>query len=564
MSKNPKVIIGKGNPVTLKKYIAQGGEGSVFEHKGMACKIYHDKNSMIPDQKILELKDITLSNVLAPKDIIYDPKSKKAIGFSMPFIRNTEYLVRLFSRKFKKDHNITPEMIVELVKNMQETLSGLHKEKIVVGDYNEMNFLTDNKYTKTYNIDVDSYQTPTFPCTAIMDSVRDRTLPFGKFEKTSDWFSWAVVTFQLYTGIHPYKGRHPDYNQSDLDARMTNCISVFDSKVKMPKVCSDFSIIPKAQLNWYKEVFDKKDRSVPPLPDGAVFFGSYVPIIVADAGGLNIDLIHDYQSHIINVYHYNGDRYVVTRKGIYKRDKEIFKFMETPKNILLGNLLGVEPVIAIQSGNFVGFFDLNRNSLGKVASDEFMTCNGSIYTMRNGDLIESYFERIGEHCKILHLTKAVSTVVDSSKMFTGVVFQDIFGKAKLSIPFEHYKCANINVPELDGYRIIDAKRIGRFCIAIGEKNRKFDRIILYFNKDFTSYEFRGDTDINYRSVNLTVTQKGMAMTIKDDDTLEMFYDIKSGSKEITDCPVESGMPLYDAITNVLFVNDSKLQSIKTS
>ena len=49
MAKNPKVLIGgKGKPVTLKKYIAQGGEGSVFEHNGMACKIYHDPKDMIP------------------------------------------------------------------------------------------------------------------------------------------------------------------------------------------------------------------------------------------------------------------------------------------------------------------------------------------------------------------------------------------------------------------------------------------------------------------------------------------------------------------------------------
>jgi len=561
MPNNPKVIIGKGSAVTLKKYIAQGGEGSVFEHNGMACKIYHNSKSMIPEQKILELKNITLDNVLGPKEIIFDAKSKKAIGFAMPFVSNTEYLVRIFSRKFKNDHNISPEMVVNLVKNMQETLAALHKETIIVGDYNEMNFLTDNRYQVTYNIDVDSYQTKSFPCTAIMDSVRDRTLPFGKFEESSDWFSWAIVTFQLYTGIHPYKGRHPDFNASDLDGRMTNCVSVFDSKIKMPKACKDFSIIPKAQLEWYKKVFDKKERSIPPLADGAAFFGSYVPIIVANSGGLIVDLVHNYQDHIINVYHYNGDRYVITHKGIYKKEKEIFKFMQTPKSIQLGNILGEEPIIALKSRGMVAFYDINRTELGKIASDEYMTCNGSIYTMKNGDLIENHFSKLG---KTVHLTKAVATVVSASKMFQGIVFQDIFGKAKLSIPYEHKKCANVNVPELDGYRIIDAKRIGRFCIAIGEKNGKFDRIILYFNNEFTSYESRGDSDISYRSVNLTVTQKGMAMTIKDDDTLEMFYDIKSGSKEITDCPVESGMSLYDGISNVLFVNDSKLQRIKTT
>lgn len=562
MPKHPKVIIGKGNPVTLKDYIASGGEASVYKHQNMACKIYHDPTKCIPEQKILELQAIKTKNIMAPRDIIFDPKRKTPIGFAMPFMSNTEYLVRIFSKGFKKNNNIKPENIVELVKNMREQLIELHKEKIVVGDYNEMNTLTDKKtYTIPYGIDVDSYQTRTFPCTAIMDSVRDRTIPFGTFKETSDWFSWAVVTFQLYAGIHPYKGKHPNYKVSELGRRMEDCTSVFNSDVKIPKVCSDFSIIPKPHLEWYKKVFEKKERSAPPLADGT-FYGSYKPIIVTNAAGLVIDLVHNYQDNIKALYYFGGDRYVVTDKAIYNGTTEVFKFIQKPKEVLLAYLsFDGDIVVATKNDiNMIGFFDTQRNEIGRISGEEFMACNDSIYTMANGELIENHFTKLG---KIKHIASPIASVVDSSKMFTGMVIQDIFGKTKLTIPYEHKKCANVDVPEIDGWRIIDAKRIKNVGIIIGEHKGVFKRCMLWFDAGFTSYDIHVDDNISYRSVNLMVKQNGMAVTIKDHDTMEMFYDLVKGSKEIKNSPIELDMTLHDGISQVLFINDSKLQSVRT-
>jgi hypothetical protein len=562
MSKNPEILIGSKNPtkVTLKDYIASGGEGTIYRHNHLCCKLYHDPSKMIPEGKILELREIKTKNVMAPKDVIYDPKTKKPIGFTMPFLSDTEYLVRIFSRKFKKDNNITPEMTVELVKNMREMLDSLHKENIIVGDYNELNTLTDNKtYVIPYAIDVDSYQTRSFLCTAIMDSIRDRTLPFGIFKDSSDWFSWAIVTFQLYTGIHPYKGNHPNYGASDLDQRMKDNISVFNKDVKMPAICRDFSVIPKAHLEWYKVVFEKNDRTKPPLPD-AVFCGSYKPIIVMDASGLNIDLVHNYQDDIIDVYYFNNTRYVITTKAIYQNTTEVFKFTQKPKDILLTTAeFSDKLIIAVKSKDAVSFFTLEKEEISRINGTDFMYCNGSIYTINNGDLVENYFPILG---KIKHIAKKVANIVNSSKLFQGIVIQDIFGNMMFTIPYENKKCANINVPELKGYRIIDAKRINKFCVLIAEKNGKFDRFIFLFDKTFNTYELRIDSNTDIRSVNLMVKQNGMAVTIKEDNTLEMFYDLKN-SKEIKNSPIELDMPLYDGISQVLFVNDSKLQSIKS-
>ena len=154
------VLVGGTTKVSLgqSEYKAQGGEGMVYVKNGLAYKIYHDPSKMIPEGKILELKKIATSNVLGPKDVLFNPTSKQPVGFTMPFVDNVEYLTKMFSRKFKTDNGITPEMIVNLVTQMQKQLNDLHHEGIIVGDYNEMNFLVDSKYKIPYHIDVDSYQ----------------------------------------------------------------------------------------------------------------------------------------------------------------------------------------------------------------------------------------------------------------------------------------------------------------------------------------------------------------------------------------------------------------------
>lgn len=562
MSKQIKVLIGK-DIITLgdKEYLAQGGEGVVYRKGNVAFKIYHDPKKMIPEQKIRELQHLNIPTVLAPIDIIYDSNTRKAIGFTMPYLQSSEYLSRLFVKTFKKQNSITPSMVVDMVTKMQKTLQEIHKKGVIVGDYNEMNFLVDDNYKNVYNIDVDSYQTKNYPATAIMDSVRDRKAPFGKFSKETDWFSWAVVTFQLYTGIHPFKGRHPNYKNNDFDARMKDGVSVFNPDVKIPKALRDFSIIPKPHLEWYKRVFEKFERTIPPFADATQMVSGYAPIEVISASGLTVDLIHNYLESIIDLYMFDGNRYVITEKAIYKHDKPIFDFTRKPKDICLARVMGHDPVIGVKRGLVLGFFDLNRNEIGQVAADDFMTSNGYVYCIRNDGLFQHHFMVLG---KTKLVTKKLASIVsNSSKLYEGVVIQDLFGKMRLTIPYEFNKVANITVPELNGYRMIDASCKGRFCVIIAESKGVYDRFVIYFSEDFKSYDIETENDISYRTVNFMVKQNGMAIISKDGNTLEMRYDVAKGCKEISDAPIEDTMQLHDGITEVLFVNGSKLQCVKS-
>jgi serine/threonine protein kinase len=131
----------------------------------------------------------------------------KPIGYTMKYLTDTYQLVRLFTKKFRDVNNIKPNQILKLVQHMQNVIhKNIHPNRILLVDINENNFLVDKQFKTVHFIDVDSYQTPFFPATALMESVRDRHTK--GFNENSDWFSFAVLSFQMFIGIHPFRGTH--------------------------------------------------------------------------------------------------------------------------------------------------------------------------------------------------------------------------------------------------------------------------------------------------------------------------------------------------------------------
>lgn len=284
-------IKGKNNPINLMQsdFIAKGGEGSIYRKGPFAYKIYDDPTKMIPVKKIQELATLNDSRLIKPEEILQD-KHNKPVGYSMRFVDNTYVICQLFPRIFRDRNHLSDNQVLNLVESMKRTVHFVHSKGILLVDLNEMNLLVTKSFNEVYFIDVDSYQTNSFPATAIMESVRDRhakKVGTGwKWDENTDWFSFAVVTFQLFVGIHPYRGKHPMFTnpQNALDLRMDKNISVFNPSVSYPKnAVLPFSVIPKAYLQWYKDVFENGCRSAPPInPHGSIIIpvknGISIPI----------------------------------------------------------------------------------------------------------------------------------------------------------------------------------------------------------------------------------------------------------------------------------------------
>lgn len=146
------------------------------------------------------------------------------------------------------------------MESQERILKDIEILKRLIVDLNELNILVkDTTFDDVYFIDVDSYQTKSFPATAIMDSIRDRHAT--SYTNNTDWFSYGILSFQLFTGIHPFKGKHNKY--SLLDDRMLHNISVFNKEVSIPPIVS-LTSIPQVYKDWYIALFEEGKRLGPP------------------------------------------------------------------------------------------------------------------------------------------------------------------------------------------------------------------------------------------------------------------------------------------------------------
>ena len=548
--------------ITDKNYIGAGGEASVYKHGKLAIKLYHDNQKIMELKKLEELNKLTASNILKPLHIVYDIKKNKHIGYAMQFIKNTESLCKLFTKGFKNNNNISHKMIIELIKKIQSTIATIHADNCIIVDLNEMNIIVSSDFKTPYFIDTDSWQTPSFKPTAIMESIRDRTVQIGTFNELTDWYAFAIIAFQLYIGIHPYKGKHPKYKMSAWPQRMEDGISVFDSNVSLPSICNDFNVIPPRHRMWMEDIFLHNKRSIPPQIDTSMPI-IIVPkvIVIKSTQSFEVELVVKLNSKyfdIRNVYDFIGTKYFATKNDIYKGKNIIKSKLQSFDKVLLCETDSMAPITCKLQHNMVTFEDSTEHEIGKLQTSDILYKTGKIYTMNNGGLYRNSFLTIGN--KILHKIETVSNVSDNSKMFEGVVYQDLLGKSYLTIPLND-RCFNFYIKELDGFRILDMKVERQVGVVMAEKKGKYHRFVIIFNYDKNSYNIRIVNDVQYDDVNFTVMLNGICVLSIENNQVEVFMD-NSKMKLISNSPFDSSMKLISFGNDVFFVDGDELYKVR--
>ncbi len=425
-----------------------------------------------------------------------------------------------------------------------------------------MNLLTSADFSQLFFIDVDSYQTQTYRAGAIMESIRDRHAPPNSFSVETDWFSFAVVSFQMFVGIHPYKGKHPSLK--GLDARMLNQVSVLNPAVRVPKVAYDVRLIPDPMLAWYEAVFERGVRTAPPAVGNSVVA---VPVRTVSGSGL-VDMTPNasLDGPISGVWTHAGQRIVATRSGVWLGDRKV-----NARDDLCG--VAVHPnsqkVVALYRG--ASGYEVRE----LLSGDELVDAKHVKRATSYGGRIYMF---VGETIVEVHLVEAGSTIVASTRvcatvlphataLFVGFALQNLLGSAYLSVFPEAGKSHQIRIPELDEYQVVD----GRFeagvlmCIARprGAEKHRSDRIVMRFHKDYTSYDVRIETDVASTGVEFAVLDTGVCVALVDDDCLEVSHAQigKMGTRRIDDQAIGGGMVCAQA-GRLLYAQDTTLYGLR--
>lgn len=559
-------IKAKGKVIDLNQhtYKAAGGEGEVHVKDGMAYKVYHDPAKMIAIAKIKELALLDTPEILAPLYPITDIKDNP-IGFAMRYVDKTEYLCKLFTRGFRDANGVDPSVINGLVKGMQDTFKHIHKHQTLVVDANELNFLVSQKFDRTYFIDVDCYQTPHYPATAIMESIRDPKVVGNKFTEMSDWFSAAIVFFQLYMGTHPYKGRHPDYGR-DWQAMMKAGVSVFNKATRLPPNVQDWSVIPKGHLKWFERVFEHGERIAPPEPDQVnATAGQVVPQIVSSNAKFDLKLIRTYDGDVEAIRWITGVEYVRAAKGLYIGGR-LFKALAPMSGF--SARYATHDFAYVQNDQPVTLeFDrikeeitwekLDCKQSGVIAASSYFVANDRLYTVNENNLVEHSFMNLG--AKVIAPQQIVGNVFHTHKTFDGIIVQDILGAAHLSIPVKPGQVNLIKAECLNRTRVIDAKYAKGIAIVTGEQEGKICRWTFVFDKTVSSFTTRREDNVTIQDIKLAVLDKGIAVA-SNDDKLEVFTDIVK-IKAVDDSPLTGNQKLYSFGNQIFVVNKNELHQL---
>ena len=543
--------------ISDQNYLAQGGEAMVYVKNKTAFKIYHNKLKMPSLKKLQLLKNINDPNILVPENIVRN-ENNETIGFSMHYIKKTYPLCKLFNGSFKTKNKISNNNIIELTKKIQHLIAHVHKNKFLIVDLNELNILISSDFKDPYFIDTDSWQCDGYPATAIMESIRDPLIKNNEWTEFSDWFSFAVLSFYTYMNIHPFRGRHPDYAPNQWRERMDKGISVFDKDVKLPRVCNDFTVIPSSHMEWFKDIFVKGNRAEPPTLDHITVVQipeSFNTISVS--GDFEVERQTLYGEDILSIFNFMGINYAVGINNLYKENARLPNDISESR-VELASSSDMTPIIAKFKDGEVVFENINTHVIGKISADNMMARNGCVYTIFNGKLTENSFEKLGN--KTIHKARISSNVLDNAtKVFDGIIFQDLLGKCFVNLPFERGKCIFQPIKDLDGYKILEAVSSGNVCGVMAEKKGIYSRFVISFNDKFTSYTIRSVKDIPYGNINLTTLPNGICIMATDNEA-----EIFKGNQlnVVSNPPFDASMRLFNVSGGVHFINKNEIYSAK--
>ena len=551
-------VQGQGQVTLLQSdFVAAGGEGSIYCKGTTAYKIYADPKRMLPLGKMTELAAIADKDVIKPEVVLLDTKSSSPVGYTMRFVADTMPLCQIFTRAFREREGLDHATMLRLVQALQARVSAVHAASIVIVDLNEMNFIVDRRFQSVMAIDVDSYQTRSYPASALMPSVKDWQVTGSHFTPLSDWFSFACVAFQMFVGIHPYKGQHATLK--GFEARMKANASVLGPDVKVPAVVYPFSEIPSGYLAWFKAVLQDGKRLAPPTDPlasaGPLNLGQNPTRMSGSPtpGRLEIVVVLTMSRPIVGYYAGSAQQGPLG-VGVHAAawtDKELLldgRLIPAPDIRAVGMSVRMGEVVSValegSSGSLLRFprevdpdaprYVVRSEQHGRrelfiaplTTISSVMAHHGRLYAKAGSTIVElTLHEAMGN---VSVRPNIVANVLEhATHLYSGVALTSMLGASYASLFPEAGSHRQVRVRELDGLKVVDAKYDGAnhhgVLQVVAGKGGSYARLTFVVDEAAESAQLVARVeDITPAGLNFVCLESGVCVEITEEDQLEVW------------------------------------------
>jgi len=463
----------------------------------------------------------------------------------------------------------------------------VHAAGALVVDLNDMNFLVDDTLSTVFAIDVDSYQTASHPATAVSPATRDpHTLVRGHFTKLSDWFAFAILAFQLWTGVHPYRGKHP--HVKSLEQRMQQQLSVMNPHVKVPKVARPIAAIPAAYRSWLHAVLEEGKR-LPPPTQARISTPAIAPAAVPLASSADLSIVRVLQvpSRIRDVVtSQNGELFVLTDDAVYAGKRRLMQRQDDAHALLAITPRGRPVLCATRRAahhpaqpsalararqhrtDGLSLIDVsNHRPLASPSNaTQLVRCGQRVVGKADDKIVELLLRDAGS--AVIASAKTVATVLPhASKLFAGVVVQSLLGACYLSL-FSQDGCHQVRVPELDERTVLAAAHQRGVVVVTVRGANGFDRALLRLERHGSQlrdgYQLSWTRGLSSLTADLVVLANGVAI-LRSDTQLQIF-DARPGhttTRSIDNDLLARGGWLLESHGRVLWVIDDEVHQLQT-
>ena len=237
----------------------------VADQHGVVVRIAEQQQKLAAFPKNLPVE------VVAPQALAYNKAGTEVVGYTMPFVSDTEVLMRLGDRQYRETSGIDGNQVVDTFRQLHSVFRDIHKAA-VIGDVNDLNVLVNSTGLKV--VDADSMQFGGFYCHTFTNRFVDPLLCgpqklalIKPHNEDSDWYAYFTMLLQSLLFVGPYGGVHRPKTGKRLqhDARVLARVTVLDDTVIYPKPALPLSVLPDELLGYLEQVYHKDVRGVFPL-----------------------------------------------------------------------------------------------------------------------------------------------------------------------------------------------------------------------------------------------------------------------------------------------------------